>query len=149
MSHRAAAWNASKSSAQQELAEIPAPSKETYLTIDQASKWLNPFLTVESNMIQIRIYMPDENSSSLDRGGMTRLSSARKQILNVRPKDLPRALTALPDNTWPYGRVVAISEEMETPQNRTRLRHNLAFTIGALQEMGIVVNNWADRGSTP
>lgn len=149
MSARAAAWNASKSSARQELTEIPLPSKSTYLTIDQSSRWLNPFVTVESNMIQVRIYMPDENSSPVDRGGLTRLSSARKQILNVRPKDLPRALVALPDAAWPYGRVVAVGEEIETPQNRTRLRSNLAITIGALKDMDIIVDDWSGRGLTP
>ncbi len=144
MSTRATAWNAAKQSARQELTEIPLPSKTAYLSIDQQSKWQNPFVTVESNMIQIRIYLADENSSDVDRGGMTRLSAARKHILNVRPKDLPRALVALPDGAWPYGRVVAVGEELETPRNRPRLRNNLAITASALRDMDVVVDDWTD-----
>ncbi len=97
-------------------------------------------------MIQIRIYFADENSSAVDRGGLTRLSSARKHILNVRLKDLPRALIALPDGAWPYGRVVAVSKELGAPQDRNLVDHNLAVTVSALKDMGLVVDDWTDRG---
>ncbi len=146
MSAHAASWNAAKTNARQELDQLPLPSKSTYLAIDQQSQWQNPFLTVETNMIQIRIYLPDENDSPIDRGGLTRLSSARKHILNVRFKDLPRALVALPDGAWPYGRVVAVSRESETPQDRTLVETNMAATIGALKDMGLVVDDWTHRG---
>jgi hypothetical protein len=142
-----ASWNSSKDAARQDLIEVPLPSKGTYLTVDQSSQWQNPFLTVETNMIQIRLYLRDENSSEVDRGGMTRLSAARKHILNVRLKDLPRALSSLPDGAWPYGRIVAVGEEVATPQNRARLRSNVAVTISALKDMGIVVDDWT--GGSP
>jgi hypothetical protein len=144
MSTHPAAWSASKQSARQELTEIRPPSKSAYLSIDQGSLWRNPFLTVETNMIQLRIYLADDNSSPIDRGGMTRLSAARKHTLNIRPKDLPRALAALPDGAWPYGRVVAVGEQIATPKTRAQLSRNLATTVGALQDMGVVVDNWTD-----
>lgn len=144
MSVRTAAWNASKQAAQQDLSEIPPPSKSIYLSIDQDSQWKNPFLTVNSNIIQLRIYLTDENTSSIDRGGMTRLSVARKRVLSLRPKDLPRALASLPDGAWPYGRVVAVGEQHTTPQNRAQLEKNVAITIRALDDMGIVVDDWTD-----
>ena len=144
MSARAAAWNNSKQSARQDLAEIPLPSKSTYLTIDQQTQWQNPFLTVETNMIQVRIYLADENSSDVDRGGMTRLSAARKHILNIRPKDLPRALASLPNGAWPYGRVIAVGEEQTTAQDRQQLGSNVAVTRDALKDMGVVVDDWTD-----
>jgi hypothetical protein len=93
-------------------------------------------------MIQLRIYLPDENASPIDRGGITRLSSARKQVVNVRLAELPRALSALPDGAWPYGRVVAIGREKETPQNRAWFPDHLAITVRALQDMGVVVDDW-------
>lgn len=99
-------------------------------------------------MIQVRIYLPDENASPVDRGGLTRLSAARKHILNVRLADLPRALVALPDGAWPYGRVVAIDKELAPPQDQIRLNKNLGATIAALQDMGIVVDDWTGRGET-
>lgn len=144
MSSRAAAWRGSQQSARQELTEVPLPAKSTYLTIDRPSQWQNPLLTVDQNMIQMRIYLADENSSAIDRGGMTRISAARKHVLNIRPKDLPRALAALPDGAWPYGRVVAVGEEKPTPRSRARLAANIALTIGALREMHIVVDDWTN-----
>lgn len=142
MSAHAASWNASKNAARQDLTQIAAPSKNTYLAIDQEAQWKNPFLTIESGMIQLRIYLPDENSSPIDRGGMTRIAAARKQVLNVRLADLPQALSSLPANAWPYGRVVAIAEERQTPQNSAWLPNHLNVTIRTLRDMGIVVDDW-------
>jgi hypothetical protein len=142
MSRHAAQWAAAKTSARQELTQIPPPLKSVYLNINQEPQWQNPFLSVEQNMIQLRIYLPDENASPIDRGGITRLSSARKQVVNVRLAELPRALSALPDGAWPYGRVVAIGREKETPQNRAWFPDHLAITVRALQDMGVVVDDW-------
>jgi hypothetical protein len=149
MSRRAAAWTASKRDARQELIQIPLPKKSSYAAIDRESQWQNPFLSVESNTIQVRIYLADQNSSEFDRGGLTRLQAARKQILNVRPKDLPRALASLPDSAWPYGRVVAIAEALEAPRYRAQLKKNLNVTVKALQDMGIVVDDLDSPGSIP
>lgn len=142
MSHHAAAWNASKTQARQELTQIAAPSKSTYLAITHPDQWKNPLLTIDSNMIQLRIYLPDENSSTIDRGGLTRMAAARKQVLNIRLADLPQALSALPDGAWPYGRVVAIAAEQQTPQNRNWFPNHLQITTNTLQDMGIVVDDW-------
>lgn len=149
MSHRSAAWNQSKQSARQELAQIPMPSKSVYASIDKEAKWQNPFLTVESSTIQLRIYLADQNSSQFDRGGLTRLNAARKQTLNIRLKDLPRALSSLPNNAWPYGRVVAVGEALEPPQYSAQLRANLAITVSTLNDMGIVADDLRNRGATP
>jgi hypothetical protein len=142
MSRHAAQWAAAKTSARQELTEIPPPLKSVYLNINQEPQWQNPFLSVEQNMIQLRIYLPDENSSPIDRGGITRLSSARKQVVNVRLAELPRALSSLPNGAWPYGRVVAIGREKDTPQNRAWFPNHLDITVRALQDMGVVVDDW-------
>jgi hypothetical protein len=144
MSGRTTEWAAAKQSARQDLTQIPPPSKSTYLAIDHEAQWQNPFLTVESNMIQLRIYLADENSSSVDRGGITRLSAARKHILNIRPKDLPRALASLPDGAWPYGRVIALVVERTEPPNQARLNNDLVVTIAALNDMGIVADDWTN-----
>ena len=149
MSRHAASWNASKAAARQELTEIAAPSKDIYLAINQEPKWKNPYLSIESNMIQLRIYLPDENSNSFDRGGLTRLAAARKHVLNVRLADLPRALSSLPDGAWPYGRVIAIGADKITPQNRRWFLNNLAVTTNALKDMGIVVDDWNNPPLAP
>lgn len=149
MSKRAASWNASKVAARQELQEVPEPSKGTYLAINQADQWKNPFLSIESNMIQLRIYLPDENTDPFDKGGLTRITAARKQVLNVRLADLPDALSSLPDGAWPYGRVIAIAAEQKTPKNRGWFPNNLEVTIDALKDMGIVVDDWNNPPLAP
>ena len=149
MSRHAAKWAAAKTSARQELAQIPPPLKSVYLAIDQEPQWQNPFLSVEQNMIQLRIYLPDENASPIDRGGLTRMRSARKQVVNVRLAELPRALASLPNGAWPYGRVVAIGREKETPQNRAWFPNHLDITVRALQDMGVVVDDWNHPAALP
>jgi hypothetical protein len=149
MSRHAARWAAAKTSARQELSQIAPPLKSVYLNINQESQWQNPFLSVEQNMIQLRIYLPDENSSPIDRGGITRLSSARKQVVNVRLAELPRALASLPDGAWPYGRVIAIGKEKKTPQNRAWFPDHLDITVRALQDMGVVVDDWNHPAALP
>lgn len=149
MSRHTATWAAAKTSARQDLTQIPPPLKSVYLNIDQEPQWQNPFLTVEQNMIQVRIYLPDENASPIDRGGITRMSSARKQVVNVRLAELPRALASLPNGAWPYGRVVAIGREKETPQNRAWFPDHLAITVRALQDMGVVVDDWNHPTALP
>ena len=149
MSRHAAQWAADKTSARQELTQIPPPLKSVYLNIDQEPQWQNPFLSVEQNMIQLRIYLPDENASPIDRGGLTRLRSARKQVVNVRLAELPRALSSLPNGAWPYGRVVAIGREKETPQNRAWFPNHLDITVRALQDMGVVVDDWNHPAALP
>ena len=149
MSRHAAKWAADEASARQELTEIPAPLKSVYLNINEEPQWQNPYLSVEKNMIQMRIYLPDENASPIDRGGITRLSSARKQVVNVRLAELPRALSSLPVGAWPYGRVVAIGREKDTPQNHPWFQNHLDITVRALQEMGVVADDWNHPAALP
>jgi len=139
-------WNAARSEARQELEEVPPPSKNLYLEIHREPQWQNPFLSVEQDMIQIRIYVADENTSTLDRGGITRTKDARRQVLHVRLADLPRALASLPNDAWPYGRVVAVGEGVETPQDRVQVRRNLEVTMNTLNDLGIVVDEWSGAG---
>ncbi|MHB1958653.1 MAG: hypothetical protein ACYCO5_06435 [Acidobacteriaceae bacterium] len=149
MSRHAAQWAAAKTAARQELAQVPPPLKSVYLNIDQEPQWQNPFLSIEQNMIQLRIYLPDENASPVDRGGLTRMRSARKQVVNIRLAELPQALSSLPDGAWPYGRVVAIGREKETPQNRAWFPNHLVITVRALQDMGVVVDDWNRPAAIP
>lgn len=145
MSGHAAKWTAAKNAAREELVEIPPPLKNDYMGIDQEQQWQNPYLSVERHVIQIRFYYRDENSSQVDRGGLTRLQSARRQVVNVRLADLPRALSSLPDGAWPYGRVVAIGRDKLTPENRAWFPENVAISVRALKDMGVVVDDWNSR----
>jgi len=134
-------------SARQQLDLIPPPSKSRYMAISSLSEWENPYLTVQQNMATLHVTMADANSSQLGVGGMLRPVSARRQDLTVRVSDLPAALDAVPESSWPYGRVLAIEEAHDTPASaRPAVRRNVEAAIKTLGDMGVVVYEWPEAG---
>jgi hypothetical protein len=77
---------------------------------------------------------------------MLRPEAARRQELQIHLADLPKALIALPDGAWRYGRVVAIAEAPEAARkDRPAIRRNMEAAIQKLNDMGIVVEEWPTR----
>ena len=138
-----------KDAARPDIDAIPPPSKNLYLAVREESNWQNPFLSVESGMVLLRVYLPDSNPSAIDQGGITRPANARKQELSVRLSDLPKALAALPEGCWPYGRVIAVAEGYETKQDRAQIRRNMEATIQTLNDLGVVVDEWNPTNALP
>jgi hypothetical protein len=134
-------------SAREQLDLIPPPSKTRYLAVHSLSSWENPYLTIQENMATLHITLADANPSDLGAGGLLRPVSARRQDVTVRVTDLPAALNAIPENSWPYGRVVAIEEAHDTPASaRPAVRRNVEATIKTLGDLGVVVYEWSDSG---
>jgi hypothetical protein len=134
-------------SARQQLDLVPPPSKSRYMAIRSLSDWENPYLTVQQNMATLHVTQADTNPSQLGTGGMLRPVSARRQDLTVRVSDLPAALNAVPENSWPYGRVVAIEEAHDTPASaRPAVRRNIESAIKTLGDLGVVVYEWPEGG---
>src|SRR3984885_855946 len=126
---------------------IPPPSKTRYMAVKNLSLWENPYLTVQGGMVTLHVVQADANKSDLGVGGMLRPIGARRQDLNVRVSDLPAALNAVPQNFWPYGRVVAVEEAHEVPVNaRPVVRRNMEAVIKTLNDLGVVVYEWSDSG---
>jgi hypothetical protein len=126
---------------------IPPPSKTRYMAVHTLSTWENPYLTVQENMATLHVTLADANPSDLGAGGMLRPVGARRQDLTVRMSDLPAALSAVPQNCWPYGRVIAIEEAHDTPAgDRPAVRRNVEATIKTLSDLGVVVYEWTDGG---
>jgi hypothetical protein len=68
--------------------------------------------------------------------------------MEVRLSDLPDALGALPQEEWPYGRVVAVEEDpAETRSNRLQVRRNVEATMQILNNLGIVIYEWPGSGT--
>ena len=134
-------------SARQQMELIPPPSKTRYMAVHSLSGWENPYLTVQENMATLHVMLADANTSALGVGGMLRPVGARRQDLTVRVSELPAALNAVPENAWPYGRVVAVEEAHETPASaRPAIRRNMEATIKTLGDLGVVVYEWNDGG---
>lgn len=133
--------------ARQQMDLIPPPSKTRYMAVKSLTQWENPYLTVQGGMVTLHVVQADANTSDLGVGGMLRPIGARRQDLNVRVNDLPVALNAVPQNFWPYGRVVAVEEAHEVPVSaRPDVRRNMEKVIKTLNDLGVVVYEWSDSG---
>lgn len=130
-------------SARRDLAQIPPPSKNLYMSVSTMSEWQNPSLTVQEKMISLHVLMPDANPSDLGKGTMLRPEAARRQVLNIDPSNLAEALNAVPKEAWPYGRVVAIEEAHDAPEAARRtLRVNMEKAMDTLNSVGVVADEW-------
>jgi hypothetical protein len=129
--------------ARQELEQIPPPSKNRYLSVHSKEAYGNPFLVIHPQTITLTIIYRDQDPNAFDAGGMLRPAKARTQELDIRPADLPKALSSLPTESWPYGRVVAIEESPTAPRSeRVAIRRNVEATIQVLNDLGVVVDEW-------
>nr|WP_257031023.1 hypothetical protein [Edaphobacter lichenicola] len=133
--------------ARQQMELIPPPSKTRYMAVKSLTLWENPYLTVQGEMATLHVVVADSNTSGLGVGGMLRPIGARRRDLNVRVIDLPTALNAIPENSWPYGRVVAVEEAHSVPvAARPEVRRNVEAVIKTLNDLGVVVYEWSDNG---
>lgn len=133
--------------ARQQMDLIPPPSKMRYMAVKSLSSWENPYLTVQGGMVTLHVMLADANHSDLGTGGMLRPVGARRRDLNVRVADLPTALNAIPESSWPYGRVVAVEEAHEVPVSaRAEVRRNMETVMQALSDLGVVVYEWNENG---
>jgi hypothetical protein len=134
-------------SARQQLEEIPPPAKSRYMAIHTSESWGNPFMIVGSTNVTLRIMYPDQTHSPALPSAMLKPAKARRQEMEVRLSDLPDALSALPQEEWPYGRVVAVEEDpAETRANRLQVRRNVEATMQLLNNLGVVIYEWPSTG---
>jgi hypothetical protein len=133
--------------ARQQMELIPPPSKTRYMAIKSLSLWENPYVTVQGGMVTLHVVSADANTSTMGLGGMLRPIGARRQDLNVRLTELPIALNAIPESSWPYGRVIAVEEAHEVPVSaRPQVRRNMEAVMKMLNDLGVVVYEWSDNG---
>ena len=128
------------------LSHIPLPTKSMYVDVHDPSAWSNPFLAVGPEAIHLRIVQADANPSDVGKGTMLRPEGARRQEIEIRPKDLADAMAALPQGAWQYGRVVAVAElPGASAKDRPKIRRNVEAAIRQLNDLGIVVEEWPAR----
>ena len=135
--------------ARQQMELIPPPSKTRYMAVKSLALWENPYVTVQGEMVTLHVMLADGNTSELGVGGMLRPRSARRQDLNVRVSELSTALNAIPNSSWPYGRVIAIEEAHEVPVSaRHEVRRNMEIVMKELNDLGVVVYEWSETGKS-
>lgn len=78
------------------LDRIPLPTKSMYVDIREPGAWLNPFLSVDADTLDLRINLADANPSTVGQGTILRTAAARRQEIQLHPADLADAVVALP-----------------------------------------------------
>ncbi len=132
--------------AETQLAELPPPSKGRYLQVHAAEAWNNPFLVVGRKTITLRVAFP-ANLQKLPNNVLPQTPltpvGPNKRELTLRLIDLPEALAALSEESWPYGRVVAVEEEPGLPRKeRPQMRRNVEAVMAMLNDLDVVANEW-------
>jgi len=129
-----------------QLNRIALPTKSRYVDVHEPGAWANPFISFDAQMVNLRVTLADANPSTLGAGGMLRPTAARRREVQINPKDLVDALIALPDDAWPYGRVVAIEESpLADKKMRPAIRRQIEAAIQQLNDLGVVVDEWPAR----
>jgi hypothetical protein len=132
----------------QQLDQIPPPAKSRYMAIHTRESWGNPFLIVGKKTVTLRLMYPEGPQSQIAPGSLMHPSGARKRELVLRLSELPEALAALPEDSWPYGRVIALEEDPIAPRpDRIQVRRNVETTIQVLNDLGVVVYEWPGTNS--
>jgi len=134
-----------QASERQQLDMIPPPAKSRFMAIHSDESWQNPSITVQAGMLQLRVTLEDVNDSPIGAGGMLRPVAARQHELNIGMDKLDEAVSSIPQNAWPYGRVVAVEEPNNTPPSaEPQVRRNMETVIRKLSDLGVVVYDLRD-----
>lgn len=129
-----------------ELAKIPLPTKSMYVDVHEPAQWSNPFLSVGPEYVTMRIVHADANPSPAGQGTLLRPQAARREDLQLRISDLQKAVVAIPNDAWQYGRVIAVEESPDAgAKERTKVRRNVEAVIRELNDLGVVVEEWPAR----
>ena len=130
-----------------ELDQIPPPSKNLYMTVHKRANWSNPFLIVGVHTVDLRVEPAGAAPGNVAPGPTPHTKATRWRQLNLQLADLPEALAALPEDTWPYGRVIAVEDDPRAPRNqRVQVRRTEEATLRVLNDMGVVVYEWPGNG---
>ena len=103
------------------LEHIPEPDPSTYPTLDKLAEWKNPQLVIREDGI-----------------GLVDLENHEIHILTQ--EQIPAELASIPVESWPYGRVVLVSQAMPkdaSEQTKAKLRENRGLLMGTLKELQV------------
>jgi hypothetical protein len=102
---------------------IPQPTPEKYRSLIHMKGWKNPYLIIRAD--GVALLDPDDHLERI-----------------FKPGELTQALGNLPSSAWPYGRVVAVTENAtkSSADDEVKIRANRAIVAGTLESMHILIN---------
>lgn len=104
---------------------IPPADPSKYRSVVDARDWQNPYLVVRANGIDALPISPATESPTM------------------APADVVAYLEKLPSIAWPYGLVVAVSENgVRAPGDDSSIRRNREELVRLLEAAGVKVELW-------
>jgi hypothetical protein len=114
---------AQEASAAARILAIPDATPEKYRSPGAKKGWQNPYLIVRAD--GVGLLDPDDHLEHI-----------------LKPEELTRALGNLPPSAWPYGRVVAVTENgvRGSAESDAKIRQNRAIVAGTLETLHVLIN---------
>jgi hypothetical protein len=114
---------AQEASAAARILAIPDATPEKYRGSGAKKGWQNPYLIVRAD--GVGLLDPDDHLERI-----------------LKPEELTRALGNLPTSAWPYGRVVAVTENgvRGSADSDAKIRQNRAIVAGTLETLHVLIN---------
>jgi hypothetical protein len=112
-----------EASAAARILAIPPATPEKYRGMVDMKGWRNPYLIIRAD--GVALLDPDNHLERI-----------------LKPGELTRALGNLPPAAWPYGRVVAVTENgvRGSADDSVKIRQNRALVAGTLESMHVLIN---------
>jgi hypothetical protein len=111
-----------EASAAARILAIPPASPEKYRGMIDMKGWQNPYLIIKAD-------------------GVALLDAGNHEERLLKPAEVTQALAKLPPSAWPYGRVVAVTENgVRAAGDDVPIRKNRAMVAGALETLHVLIN---------
>jgi hypothetical protein len=111
-----------EASAMARMRAIPPARPEKYRGMVDGRGWQNPYLIIRVD-------------------GVALLDASNHEELLLKPAELTQALAKLPLSAWPYGRVVAVTENgVRGAGDDVPRRKNRALVAGTLESLHVLIN---------
>ena len=108
--------------AQARILAIPQVTDEQSRNLVNAKGWRNPYLIVRAD--GVALLDPDDHLERI-----------------LKPGLLTQELGNLPPSAWPYGRVVAVTENVRSSADEdVKIRTNRAVVAGTLQSLHVLIH---------
>jgi hypothetical protein len=112
-----------EASATARILAIPQAAPEKYRSPGAMKGWRNPYLIIRAD--GVGLLDPDDHLERI-----------------LEPEELTQTLGNLPPSAWPYGRVVAVTENgvRGSADDEIRIRKNRAIVAGTLESLHVLIN---------
>ena len=111
-----------EASAAARILAIPPASPEKYRGMTDMKGWQNPYLIIKAD-------------------GVALLDAGNHEERLLKPAEVTQALAKLPPSAWPYGRVVAVTENgVSAAGDDVPIRKSRAIVAGALESLHVLIN---------